>query len=122
MMETLWQRQACMIQASVYDSGSTYDFLTRGTEKIDSFITEDGLHADIYASYKSEKAISLFSHAGTFTVSDDDTVVFEPTSAFQNVIDRHHTASLLSDNTEDKDRRKLNVRKWKIKKTRSRST
>ena len=106
--------------ARAYDSGSTYDFLTRGTENIDSFITEDGLHADIYASYKSEKTISFFSHVGTFTVSEDDTFIFEPTSAFQNVIDtHHHTASLLSDNTEDKHGRKLQVGKWKVKRPRT---
>ena len=92
--------------ASAYNSGSTYDFLTQGEEKVNS--TETGLYADVYASYKSEKGISLFSHAGVFTVFPDDTLVFEETSVVQNAIDTHHIIS--------KDKRKLNVGKFKVTK------
>lgn len=96
--------------ASAYDSGSTYDFLTQGEEKVNSFITDTGLHADVYASYKSEKAISLFSHAGVFTVFPDDSVKFEESSVVTKAMDDHHKVS-----KEDEHARKLTVGKFQIR-------
>ena len=97
--------------ASAYNLGSTYDFLTQGEEKVNSFITDTGLYADVYASYKSEKGISLFSHAGVMTVFPDDTLVFEETSVVQDAMDTHHMVS-----KEDNHKMKLNVGKFKVTK------